>query len=82
MKRNYKQEAKWQSSPKQRAYRAKLNKVARARGLYGKRRAMGKDLSHTKSGKLVLESSSKNKSRNGKNGKSTLKGISFRRGRL
>jgi hypothetical protein len=33
----------------------------------------GKDLSHTKSGRLVLESPSKNRSRNGKNGKSTLK---------
>lgn len=42
----------------------------RRRGIAGKG---GKDLSHTKSGKLVLENPSTNRSRNGKNGKSTLK---------
>ena len=42
----------------------------RKRGIAGKG---GKDLSHTKSGKMVLESRSKNRSRNGKNGKSTKK---------
>lgn len=42
----------------------------RRRGIAGKG---GKDLSHTKGGGMVLESKSKNRSRNGKNGKSTLK---------
>ena len=42
----------------------------RRRGIAGKG---GKDLSHTKSGKMVLESRSKNRARNGQNGKSTKK---------
>ena len=42
----------------------------RRRGIAGKG---GKDLSHTKSGKMVLESASKNRARNGQNGKSTKK---------
>lgn len=56
--------------------RSKLKKVRdkfneRRRGLEGK---MGnRDMSHTKSGKLVLEHRSKNRSRNGENGKSVLK---------
>lgn len=33
----------------------------------------GKDLSHTRSGRMILESPSTNRSRNGKNGKSSLK---------
>lgn len=42
----------------------------RRRGIAGKG---GGDLSHTKKGTLVRESRSKNRARNGKNGKSTLK---------
>jgi hypothetical protein len=42
----------------------------RRRGIAGKG---GMDLSHTKGGGMILESPSKNRSRNGKNGKSTLK---------
>jgi hypothetical protein len=42
----------------------------RKRGLAGKG---GSDLSHTKSGGMVLESPKKNRARNGANGKSTLK---------
>ena len=42
----------------------------RRRGIAGKG---GKDLSHTKSGKMVLESASRNRARNGQNGKSTKK---------
>ena len=66
-----------------RAYQRKYNKKKsvkkaseerwserRRRGIAGKG---GKDLSHTKSGKMVLESASKNRARNGKNGKSTKK---------
>ncbi len=53
--------------------RVELNREARKRGIYGKRHASGVDLSHTKSGKLVTESRSKNRARNGSNGKSTKK---------
>lgn len=70
-KRDYKKEAVYQK--KKTAYRAELNREARKRGIYGKRRAKGVDLSHTKSGKMVLESVKKNRSRNGQNGKSTKK---------
>ena len=68
---------------KKNAYQRKLNQKTsvknkseerwterRKRGIAGKG---GPDLSHTKSGKMVLESKSKNRARNGANGKSTLK---------
>jgi len=42
----------------------------RRRGIAGKG---GPDLSHTKKGKLVLESRSRNRARNGHNGRSTKK---------
>lgn len=48
----------------------------RRRGIAGKdgrSGKKGKDLSHTKSGKMVLEARSKNRARNGKNRKSTKK---------
>lgn len=51
--------------------RVELNREARKRGIYGKRHKMGKDLSHAKNGSMSLESRSKNRARNGKNGKST-----------
>jgi hypothetical protein len=69
--RDYSKEKEYQSSPKRRAYRADLNAEARERGIYGKRKSM--DLSHTKDGKMVLESKSKNRARQGSNGKSTKK---------
>ena len=47
--------------------RAKLNKVTRKKSI------PGKDVSHTKDGKLVREKRSTNRARNGKNGKSTKK---------
>lgn len=62
--RDYSYDKKYQSSKKRRSYRAELNKEARSRGIYGKRHAMGKDLSHTKEGGMVLESSTKNRARN------------------
>jgi hypothetical protein len=43
-----------------------LPKLGRKRGMMGKG---GDDLSHTKSGRLVKESPSKNSARNGHNGK-------------
>ena len=42
----------------------------RKRGIAGKG---GPDLSHTRKGKMVLESRTKNRARNGHNGKSTKK---------
>jgi len=62
--RDYSKDKVYQSSKKRRNYRASLNKEARRRGIYGKRYANGKDLSHTKSGGMVLESRSKNRARN------------------
>lgn len=69
--RDYSKEKSYQSSPERRKYRAELNAEARKRGIYGKRQSM--DLSHTKDGKMVLENKSKNRARQGSNGKSTKK---------
>ena len=57
-------------SAKNRQYRADLNRERRKRGVYGKG---GKDMSHTKSGRIVAESPKKNRARQGSNGKSTKK---------
>ena len=48
-------------SPQNKKYRAELNTARRKAGVYGKG---GKDFSHTKSGRLVRESPSKNRARN------------------
>lgn len=68
--RDYKDEyEKFQSSPKQRKYRAELNKYRRDKGVYGN--GDGKDASH-KNGKIVgFEDASKNR---GRAEKSRLKG--------
>jgi hypothetical protein len=71
--RDYSKEKAYQSSPARNKYRAELNAEARERGIYGKRAAMSKDLSHKKDGKMVLESKSLNRARQGSNGKSTKK---------
>jgi hypothetical protein len=71
--RDYSKEKAYQSTPARNKYRAELNAEARDRGIYGKRSAMSKDLSHTKDGKMVLEHKSKNRARQGANGKSTKK---------
>lgn len=63
----------YHSTPARRKYRSELNSANRKAGTYGKMTEMGKDRSHTKSGGLVLEKSSTNRSRNGKNGKSSKK---------
>jgi len=63
----------YHSTPERKKYRVRLNKANRDAGTYGKMKDMGKDRSHTKDGKLVLESSKTNRSRNGKDGKSTKK---------
>jgi hypothetical protein len=58
----------YNKKPEQRKYRSKLWVERRKRGIAGKG---GKDLSHTKSGKLVLEDKSTNRARNnsGNNGR-------------
>jgi hypothetical protein len=63
-------DTKENKSPTDRKYRADLADARRKRGVMGKG---GSDLSHTKSGRLVKESPSKNRARNGSNGKSTKK---------
>jgi len=55
-----KYDSKYSSSEKRKNYRVKLNLFNRKKGKKGD----GKDASHTKSGKLVLESQSKNRARN------------------
>lgn len=65
-----KYDTKYHSSAERRKYRSELNSARRKRKIYGKG---GGDMSHTKSGGLVRESASKNRSRNGANGRSTKK---------
>lgn len=69
--RDYEYDKKYQSSPARRKYRSKLNKANRKAGTYGN--GDGKDMSHTKTGKLVKEKQSANRARNGHNGKSSKK---------
>ena len=52
---------KYHSTPARKAYRRKLARVRRAKGVMGKG---GKDVSHTKSGGFKMESPSKNRARN------------------
>lgn len=52
---------KFNEKPSQRAKRAELAKVRRDRGVMGKG---GKDMSHTKDGRIVAESPSTNRGRN------------------
>jgi hypothetical protein len=72
-----------EAAAKKAAYQRKLNKKPtvknaseerwserRRRGIAGKG---GMDLSHTKDGKMVLESPKRNRARNGHNGKSSKK---------
>lgn len=61
----------YHSTEERKSYRAGLNKANRDAGTYGNKD--GKDMSHTKVGKLVREAASKNRARNGKNGKSPKK---------
>lgn len=71
--RKYAYQKAYNARPDQVKYREELNGEARKRGIYGKRNAAGVNLSHTKSGKMVIEKASKNKARNGHNGKTTKK---------
>lgn len=60
---------KYHATEERKNYREELNKVNRANNGYGD----GKDLSHTKSGKLVKETRSANRARNGKGNNKRLK---------
>jgi len=60
--RDYSYDKEYQSSPARKRYRAALNKANRKAGTYGNKD--GKDMSHTKKGKLVKECQSKNRARN------------------
>lgn len=61
----------YHSTPERKKYRVRLNKANRQAGTYGN--GDGKDMSHTKSGRLVKESASANRARNGKDGSTTKK---------
>ena len=63
-------DTKYHSTPSRKKYRSELNTARKKRKIYGKG---GPDMSHTKSGKLVRESASKNRARQGANGRSTKK---------
>ena len=63
-------DTKANAKPAAKKKRSELAKERRKRGVMGKG---GKDMSHTKSGKMVPESLSKNRARQGANGKSTKK---------
>ena len=61
----------YHSTPERKKYRAGLNKANRKAGTYGNKD--GKDMSHTKSGRLVKEKQSSNRARNGKGDNKRLK---------
>ena len=61
----------YHKSPERVQYREDLNAANRKAKTYGNKD--GKDMSHTKNGKLTSEKASTNRARNGKNGKSTKK---------
>lgn len=71
IKRKLEYDKDYQDSKERKSYRAALNKANRKAGTYGNKD--GVDMSHTKSGKVVKEPMSKNRARNGQNGKSTKK---------
>ena len=61
--KKYEYDKKENKSDKDKKYRAELNKERRDRGVYGKG---GKDMSHTKDGKIVAEDPKTNRARKGK----------------
>ena len=62
---------KYNAKPGPKKRRALLNKINRRKGTYGN--GDGLDNSHTSRGKTVKEKASKNRRRNGNNGKSKYK---------
>ena len=69
--RDYEYDKAYQKKKSAVKKRVEANKKNIKEGTYGN--GDNKDASHTKSGKLVQESRSKNRARNGSNGKSTKK---------
>ena len=65
-----KYDTNYHSTAERKDYRKKLARARRKAGVMGKG---GKDMSHTKSGKLVRESVSKNRARNGAGGRAKKK---------
>jgi hypothetical protein len=61
----------YHATEERKEYRAKLNAANKKAGTYGN--GDGKDMSHTKVGKLILEKAKTNRARNGQNKKSTKK---------
>ena len=61
----------YNKSPEAVKHRVECNKANRKAGTYGN--GDGKDASHTKSGKIVMEKASTNRARNGSGGRSTKK---------
>jgi hypothetical protein len=64
-------DAEYNKKPSRKKYRSILNAINHKNGTYGNLDRL--DYSHTKDGKLVKEAQSKNRARNGHNGKSTKK---------
>lgn len=62
----------YHSTEERKKYRSSLNRANRNAGTYGN--GDGKDMSHTKSGKLVREKQSSNRGRNGHGGPRLKKG--------
>lgn len=62
---------KYQATEERKDYRVGLNKANRDAGTYGN--GDNKDMSHTKTGRLVKERMKSNRARNGQNGKSSKK---------
>jgi hypothetical protein len=60
---------KYSATKERKDYRVELNKANKTKGRVGD----NKDVSHKSNGKLTLEKSKSNRSRNGQNGKSTTK---------
>lgn len=71
--RDYSYQKEYNKRPEQRKKRAELNKIARKKWVYWKRRKKWVDISHKKWWWTTLEKRSLNRSRNWQNGKSTLK---------
>jgi hypothetical protein len=69
--------AKYNKKPSAVKKRVECNAANRKAGTYGN--GDGKDMSHTKGGKMVKEKASSNRARQGANGKSTLKGSSAKK---
>ena len=74
--REYRKKEKGSKAPDS-AKKRRLNKAGAERWAARKKRGIagkgGPDMSHTKSGRMVAENKTKNRGRNGKNGKSTKK---------